>query len=158
MVARSKRKQTSGTLPAAAPRSYAFPCLLLLLGIFLLYAGSYRYAPVFDDKMLNPVELPGLASFCITLAHRCLSYTTFGLTYLATGLNPFWFHVGNVLCHGLAVLACFLFLDRLFESVRRLAPKGLEGTDPDRDRLLSFCGAGPTFLPCIPSASMAPLI
>jgi tetratricopeptide (TPR) repeat protein len=77
----------------------------------------------------------------MTLAHRCLSYTTFGLTYLATGLNPFWFHVGNVLCHGLAVLACFLFLDRLFESVRRQVPNRLEGMAPDRDRLLSFCGA-----------------
>jgi len=141
MADRSKRKKTSRAVAAAAPRSYALPCVLLFLGIFLLYAGSYRYPPVFDDKLLNPVELPGLVSYCLTLAHRCLSYTTFGLNYQATGMNLFWFHVGNVLCHGLVVLACFLFLDRLFESVRRQDPNHLEGMAPGRDRLLAFCGA-----------------
>ncbi len=77
---------------------------------------------------------------CATLQNRCLSYTTFGLTYLAAGLNLFWFRAGNVLCHALATLACFLFLDRLFDAVRQQTG-GATGLTPARDRLLAFCGA-----------------
>ena len=127
---------------AAAPaRAYALPCMLLVIGMFLLYAGSYRYPLVFDDRLINPVQLPGLTTSCATLDNRCLSYSTFGLTYLAAGLDLFWFRVGNVLLHALAALACFLFLDRLFDAVRRQSPDSAEENTPARHRLLAFCGA-----------------
>ena len=127
----------------ARPRtiSYALPCALLIVGVFLLFAGSYRYPPVFDDKIINPVQLPGFATSCLTLAARCLSYTTLAVTYLLAGLDPLWFRLGNVLCHALASLACFLFFDRLFDAVRRSAPAGADPRPFEKERLLAFCGA-----------------
>src|SRR5690349_215515 len=85
MVARSKRRKQRSQASIAAPAaasvpSYVVPCALLFIGAFLLYVGSYRYPLVFDDKLINPVQLPGLATSCSTLAIRCLSYMTFGLT------------------------------------------------------------------------------
>lgn len=146
MVTRSKRRKQRTkepvAVPAAAPvRSYVLPCAVLLIGLFLLNAGSYNYPLVFDDKLLNPVELPRMVEYCATLRNRCVSYTTFGLTYLAVGLDLFWFRFGNVLCHALTALACYLFLDRLFEAMRRQSPNGAGGNDPSRNRLLAFCGA-----------------
>ena len=156
MSSRARRKSGAGRSPpadsisrakkerqrsAAAP-SYALPCALLFIAVFLLYAGSYRYPLVFDDKMINPLELPILAKYCFTLSARCLSYTTLGLTYFAAGLDDlFWFRFGNVLCHALAALACFVFLDRLFDAVRRSAPGGVAAYTPAAGRLLAFCGA-----------------
>jgi tetratricopeptide (TPR) repeat protein len=109
--------------------------------VFLLYAGAYRYPLVFDDRLLNPVELPQLALHCLGLNNRCLSYSTFGLTYLAVGLDLFWFRAGNVLCHALAALACYLFLDYLFEAVRRRIPEASGAWTQAKGRLLAFCGA-----------------
>lgn len=146
MASRSKRRKqrvkASITDSVARPMpSYTLACALLVIGTFLLYAGSYRYPLVFDDKIINPVQLPELAASCGKLSNRCLSYSTFGLTYLAVGLNLFWFRFGNVLAHALAALACFLFFDRLFDAVRRESPNDPGVTEPARNRLLAFCGA-----------------
>ena len=145
VVARSKRRkqrsQAPGAAPAAAAPSYALFCVLLVVGVLVLYVGSYGYPLVFDDKLINPVQLPGLASACLTLDNRCLSYSTFGLTFLAAGLDLFWFRLGNVLLHALAALACFLFFDRLFDAARRQPPDGAAEQSRARNRLLAFCGA-----------------
>lgn len=143
----SKQKQqhtkTSVASPTAAPfRSYILYCALLLAGVFFFYAGAYQYPLIFDDMgLINPVNLPNMATFCTTLEKRCLSYSTFALTYLAAGLDLFWFRFGNVLCHALSTLACFLFLDRLFNAVRRQSPDGAGAAFRAKDRLLAFCGA-----------------
>jgi protein O-mannosyl-transferase len=145
MVSRSRRRkhliETSAEAPASAPAgSYLFPCALLLAGMFLLYAGAYRYPLVFDDGFLNPVQLPDLASSCTRFANRCLANTTFGLTYLAAGLDLTWFRIGNVLIHAITALALFAFLDRLFQAVRWQADES-GGLTASRDRLLAYCGA-----------------
>ena len=144
MVARSKRRkqrvEIASPAPAAAP-SYILPCALLFVGMFLLYAGSYYYPLVFDDRFINRIQLPDLATFCATLNNRCLTYTTFGLTFLAAGLDPLWFRLGNVLCHALAALASFVFFTGLFEAARG-QPADRAGEElRARDRLLAFCGA-----------------
>jgi tetratricopeptide (TPR) repeat protein len=114
--------------------------VLLLAGVFLLHAGTWRYPLVFDDgQVLNPATLEQVAQFCSRAGGRCLSIASFWLTHLAAGLDPFWFRLGNVLLHGFTVLACFLFLDGLFAAVRRAA--GTATGDPGKDRLLAFCGA-----------------
>src|SRR5687767_7410910 len=147
MAARSKRAQRSrepaGAPAAAAPRLTRLPaCALLAIVVFLLYAGSYRYPLVFDDKLINLIDLPDMADSCASLARRCVASTTLGLSYLAAGFDIFWFRAGNVLCHALAAVACFLFLDRLFEAA--LAP-GTPGEDagmtPGKRRATAWCGA-----------------
>lgn len=82
MAARSQLKKQHVTASVRA-RSYALPCTLLFLGVFLLYAGAYRYPLIFDDQLINPVQLTEYVASCAKLAVRCLSYSTFGLTYLA---------------------------------------------------------------------------
>src|SRR5689334_19300020 len=144
MVSRSRRRkhpiETPAKAPASAPvGSYLLPRALLLAGLFLLYAGAYRYPLVFDDGFLNPVQLPDLASSCARLANRCVSNTTFGLTYLAAGLDLTWFRIGNILIHAMTALALFAFLDRLFQAVRQQAADS--GSFVARDRLLAYCGA-----------------
>ena len=146
MVTRSRRRkqriEESARAPAAAPTpSYVLPCALLFVGVFLLYAGAYRYPLVFDDRFINLVQLPDMAASCVSLHNRCLSYTTFGLTYLAAGFDIFWMRLGNVLWHALASLACFLFLDLLFQAVCRQQPDYAGGNAAAKCRLLAFCGA-----------------
>jgi Tfp pilus assembly protein PilF len=82
-----------------------------------------------------------MAEYCATLRVRCVSYTTFGLTYLAAGLDLFWFRFGNILFHALTALAGFLFLDRLFEAVRRQSADGAGESGFSRGRLIAFCAA-----------------
>lgn len=113
----------------------------MFIGVFLLYAGSYHYPLVFDDKLINRVQLPQMATACAAFKLRCIPDSTFGLSYLAAGFDLFWFRFGNVLCHALAVLACFLFLDRVFGAVRQQQPHGPGERSPARWRLLAFCGA-----------------
>ncbi len=127
--------------PVARARSYALPCALLVIGVFLLYTGSYRFPMVFDDRLFNPVELPDMAAACGVLRTRCLTYMSWGLTYLAVGLDLFWFRVGNVLCHALVALALFFFLDELFEAVRQQSPENAGEDLRAKNRLLAFCGA-----------------
>ena len=146
MAARSKRRKQrvemspAATVPASVP-SYILPCALMFVGVFLLYAGTYYYPLVFDDRFINRIQLPDLTTFCATLSNRCLSYSTFGLTYLAAGLDLLWFRLGNVFCHALAALACFLFFTHLFEAARGQQPDRGEVRLRARDRLLAFCGA-----------------
>jgi len=106
---------------------------LLLAGVFLLHAGTLRYPLVFDDgQVLNPATLEQVAGFCSRPGGRCLSIASFWLTELAVGFDPLWFRLGNVLLHGLAALACFLFFDGLFAAAQGGRENG---------RLLAFCGA-----------------
>jgi tetratricopeptide (TPR) repeat protein len=149
MTSRSARRKKQRADKAAAPAapaaaaapSYAPHCALLVVGVFLLYLGSYHYPLVFDDKLLNPVQLPEMSGACLGLNNRCLTYTTWGLTWLAFGLDLFWFRVGNVLLHALAALALYFFLDQLFEAVRRQSPQSAGDDLRARNRLLAFCGA-----------------
>lgn len=146
MVARSKRRKLPAAEPvttsASAPfPGFALPGALMFAGVFLLYAGSYHYPLVFDDRLINRIQLPDMAAACMALKIRCLSDSTFGLSYLTAGFNLFWFRAGNVLCHALATLACFLFLDRLFEAALRGRSDGAGEFSPARGRLLAFCGA-----------------
>lgn len=143
MAARSKRNrhQKAAASPAAPERQRALPPLLpalaLIAGCFLAYLGSYHYPPVFDDRVLNPVEVPELTTFCLPPGTRCLSYTSFGLQYLLTGLDTLWLHIGNVSCHALAVIALFVLLRQLFTR----EPLPGNSADPGRARQLAWLGA-----------------
>ena len=121
--------------------AYGIAGTLMAVGVFLLYAGSYRNPLVFDDGIIESILRQDAAGACAPLGRRCLPYLTFALTYLAAGADLFWLRFGNVMCHAMAALACFFFLDRLFDAVRRAGPSRTEENAPRRDRLLAFCGA-----------------
>src|SRR5687768_15121759 len=146
MAARSKRAQRSrepaGAPAAAAPRLTRLPaCALLAIVVFLLYAGSYRYPLVFDDKLINLIDLPDMAGSCASLKRRCVASTTLGLSYLAAGFDLFWFRAGNVLCHAAAAVACFLLLDRLFEAALVRGPGEDAAMTAGKRRATALCGA-----------------
>jgi regulator of sirC expression with transglutaminase-like and TPR domain len=121
--------------------AYVIAGALMVVGVFLLYAGSYRNPLVFDDGIIASILRQDAAGACAPLGRRCLPYLTFGLTYLGAGADLFWLRFGNVLCHAAAALACFFFLDRLFDAVRRTGPPHAEESFPRQDHLLAFCGA-----------------
>ena len=121
--------------------AYGIAGALMVAGVFLLYAGSYRNPLVFDDGIIDSILRQDAAGACAPLGRRCLPYLTFSLTTLGAGADLFWLRFGNVLCHAMAALACFFFLDRLFDAVRRAGPPHAEENSPRRDRLLAFCGA-----------------
>ena len=150
MAARSKRanrsREAAGApvaASAAGPRyTWLTACALLAIAVFLLYAGSYRHPLVFDDKLLNLIDLPDMAGSCASLRTRCLASTTLGLSFLAAGFDVFWFRFGNVLCHALVAMACLLFLDRLFEAALERPAAGIEpGITPAKRRAIAWCGA-----------------
>lgn len=143
----SQRKKQQNKIRAPQSRVssmnvYILLCALLFIGVFFLHAGSYHFPLFFDDRIINPIDLPQMAKSCIHLDKRCLAGTTLGLTYFAAGLDLFWFRFGNVFFHALTALACFFFLNRLFEAVRRSSTDGETNDDLARkDRLIAFCGA-----------------
>ena len=105
------------------------PLLLVPLGIFI-YAGALGAPFVYDDKgyILQNETIRSLANFTDLSGTRYLAFLSFALNYAAGGLDPFGYHLVNVLIHTAnAVLVFFLIttaaetpLLRRFVSSREL--------------------------------------
>jgi lipoprotein NlpI len=88
-----------------------------VIGALLVYGGSYGNPLLFDDNfIINPVRLQKYLSSTPIFRMRWLSYSTFGLNYLLSGTDVYWYRVINVLLHGSVGFACFLFLQRLLHA------------------------------------------
>lgn len=104
--------------------------LILFLVPVLLYACSFFFGFVFDDRIFI-VENPFIKSFEHLLGHfngtfpltRVVSLSSFALNYAMYGLEPFGFHVFNVMIHVGAVLAVW-WLARLI-LIRVPASRGI---------------------------------
>ncbi len=110
-------------------KKFALP--VLLFAVLAVYSGSLRSGFVWDDKFLIVQKAaffraPGSAIKIISS-----SDTPFGskeknpywrpantLSYMLDdrlwGVNPFWYHLENVLLHGLAVALFYLLVDSVF--------------------------------------------
>src|SRR6185369_4514610 len=103
-----------------APRSAASAIRVPLWGAFslivaaslLLYSGSYRNPLLFDDRIISPPSLESFLVYWRTLEMRWLSYGSFGLNYLASGMDVFSYRVVNVLLHALLVISLYRFILR----------------------------------------------
>ncbi|MCC6473045.1 MAG: tetratricopeptide repeat protein [Burkholderiales bacterium] len=120
--ARQRKRDTRARAPAA-PREPRVPAAavaaLFFIGALALYAGSYRNPPVFDDRVINPPQLEEFLRMLYTFRPRWVSYSTFGLNYLASGLDLAGYRLANVLLHAGVALALFAFVRRL---LKRAAP------------------------------------
>ena len=106
----------------------ALPVVLVLI----LYAGSFRYPPVFDDRgfILGLLEHYTSAGFGFDL--RWVAYKTFGWTYAVFGTDIRWYRAGNIVLHGMVASALFVFFARLYAAVLKpgdcaVAPRWLAG-------------------------------
>lgn len=126
-------------MPRSTPRiPGTFLGFALLIGTLLLYAGTYRYPLLFDDRIINPPELRRDLFLWMTLQPRWLSYGSFGLNFLASEMDVFWYRVVNVLLHASVACVLYAFLRRLLAALTldRTTPR------PSLDvRLPAFCAA-----------------
>jgi tetratricopeptide (TPR) repeat protein len=136
-MARKGIRRQPQTAPVA--REMRIPGTLLsacmVAGLLLLYSGSYGFPLLFDDSLINPPVLEDQLRAWMTFSARWLSYGTFGLNYLASGLDIYWYRVANVVLHACTAIACYFFLA---EVLRAAGPAKNARCDPD---LAAACAA-----------------
>lgn len=117
-MSRTRARRLRQAAPVAAEMRIpaALLCACMVAGLLLIYAGSYRYPLLFDDKIINPPNLEAQLRAWMTLSTRWLSYGSFGLNYLASGLDITWYRVVNVVLHACTASACYLFLTELLRA------------------------------------------
>src|SRR5215468_4948135 len=110
--------------PASSRRIFAW--MLLVATLILIYLAAIRGGFIWDDddfviKNATLRDLHGLYRIWFevgaTLQYYPLVYSTFWIEYHLWGLNPTYYHVANVLLHG---LGCFL----LWRVLTRLEVRG----------------------------------
>lgn len=102
-------------------RAHVFPLLLILTLIWIIYANSFSGTWVFDDEpniVANPnVHMKSLdwesfkkafSGTNISRIDRPLSYMTFAINHLFGELDPWGYHLVNIIIHSVA--AVFLYL------------------------------------------------
>lgn len=87
--------------------------LTILLGTFVFYAGTFNNVFYADDFIwLNRVKhLAGNWSSIFTIENRYftpLTYVSFYVSHKLFGLNPFWYHLHDIILH--ALNGCLLYL------------------------------------------------
>ena len=129
-MAKSKRSNRSkqGPKPPPKPIHSLWLAAGLVVVTLLVYANSLYGEFVFDDLPL--IRNPGLQSV-ETLADavsfqgfRSLTFMTYGLNVYFGGMNPFGFHLVNVLLHALNVVLLYLLLLHLSGQLRYPAAIG----------------------------------
>lgn len=84
--------------------------LILLLLVGLVYLPFLHNPLAFDDATFFNNTITRFADAGFDFTFRWFSYTTFGVTWVFFGENPFAFRVQNLLLHGLNVLLLLLVL------------------------------------------------
>jgi Flp pilus assembly protein TadD len=102
---------------------------------WVLYAGALHGPFVFDDVVLasdpvyHPRTLGELGGILSAPGHpRKLAGLTFGLNHVLGGLDPYGYHVGNVLLHALNGALLFLLATRLLRRLPEGDPRRLQAT------------------------------
>ncbi len=110
-------------------KKFALP--VLLFAVLAVYSGSLRSGFVWDDKFLIVQKAaffraPGSAIKIISSSDtpfgskeknpywRPVNTLSYMLDDRLWGVNPFWYHLENVLLHGLAVALFYLLVDSVF--------------------------------------------
>lgn len=108
-----------------------FVSILLLLGLTcLVYANSLNGRFVFDDQQIvlqNP-QLINIQEFDdvlkLSVEWRRLTYLTYGLNYYFGQLNPFGYHLLNVVLHALNSVLVFLIILHISDGRKNSAMAG----------------------------------
>jgi len=97
--------------------------VLLVLITSLTYAGSLRVGWHFDDQhaVIDNQQLrdPAASLGSIGSSTRSLTEATFALNYAIGGLDPWSYHLGNLLIHALAALCLFGWVRSIVGSPQR---------------------------------------
>lgn len=118
---RRDRAGESGLPDLASSLSNRSRILLLLLATLAAYSPVYQCGFVFDDSIYltenpevkDPAGLLRIWTSHSAFAYHPLTLTTFWLEYRLWGLNPFGYHIVNVILHALSAGLFFLLLRSL---------------------------------------------
>ncbi len=137
--------------------------VLLLILVGVVYANSLFSGFVWDDNLLilskqaffshpeNALKILSLPDAPLGGKfpyYRPLNTLTYMLDHYLWGLHPFWYHLENILLHGLAVVLFYLLLMEVFEDGRlaflaavifALYPVNTEAVDVISNRNTLFC-------------------
>jgi tetratricopeptide (TPR) repeat protein len=108
-----------------------FPVIILFFLLIVIYGNSLNGAWQFDDdtSIVNnqSVHLKSLDSESIGKTfygfeqkkiNRPVAYLSFGLNHYFSSLDPFWYHVVNLIIHYLAAIFLFLFVNNTLNLPR----------------------------------------
>lgn len=149
----SKRKQRAQSAPAAAPRMLSQPAWFLglaaaALATVIAYWPAIRAEFVFDDFVLPFTQIEfaqaGLSRWLA--GTRPVLMLSFWANFVTSGLQPFAYHLTNVVLHLAAGLLVFVITRRLL---------GLAGEDGARRDWLAVAGASLFLLHPIQTESVA---
>ena len=126
------QRTASEALPGAkavALNRYALAVVFLVLtaATFAIYSQTFHFPLIFDDSIYieKNLSVRNLSNFWPPAGTRYLGYLSFALNYHFGGLNPFGYHLVNVLIH--AVNASIVFCLTLL-TFRTPAMKRYRGT------------------------------
>lgn len=112
--------------------------ILICIGaILIVYYPGLSGGFVFDDisNILSPpglrmdkFSLDSLKHAALSMDNRPISRASFGLNYLATGFDPFYFKVVNIIVHGINALLLFALILLLLQLLADENKKGQTST------------------------------
>ena len=131
---RTKGRHATKPEPPVAPeprsrRPWVIACAIVAVWFWLyeLYSPALRGPFLFDDLYL-PFQVPGFVDKPLSAwisGVRPLLMFTFWLNVRLWGLDPYYFHLVNVLLHFMAGALVFLILRRLLEYARESGAKAV---------------------------------
>src|SRR3989304_3996234 len=123
---------------------YRTPLLILLLAaaVFAVYSNILHAPFVFDDRMyiVENGEIRGLSGLWPLSGTRYVAYLSFALNYSLGGLDPFGYHLVNIVIHIFNSILVYSLVALTFRTPL------LKGSTEARPNLPFFAGALSAFI------------
>jgi Tfp pilus assembly protein PilF len=124
---RTTRKRRNGRFSAGTRASWLAAALLLIAVTFTVYYNSLHNEFLFDDlETIVQAQTPGGAGPFAQLfnllrtgrAYRPIRTASYAFDYALSGLDPWGYHLANIIYHALSSVFVFLIARSLFERAR----------------------------------------
>jgi len=130
------QRTASEALPGAkavALNRYALAVVFLILAAatFVIYSQTFHFPLIFDDSIYieKNLSVRNLSNFWPPAGTRYIGYLSFALNYHFGGLNPFGYHLVNVLIHAVnaSIVFCLALLTFRTPVMRRYGAPSAAG-------------------------------
>ncbi len=99
-------------------KEFSLVFVVLALGIFSIYSNIFEAPFVFDDigNIVENNKIKNLSNLWPPVDTRYITYLTFSLNYYIGGLDPFGYHLVNIIIHLANSVIVFLLVLTLFKT------------------------------------------